>query len=376
MNGSFRIGNLFGIPFYINISWFFVLALVTFNYGIGLAFQFPWLGNGVSIALGFVAALLLFSSVLLHELGHSFAAKQQGINVHSITLFLFGGMARLERESDTPTGAFGVAIAGPLVSVGIFALLTAINVTLPLVGPLAAILTLLAYINLALALFNLIPGLPLDGGNVLKAVVWKLTGNRYTGTRVAGWLGQGIGWLAIGFGFLSILGLTNGGSFWTILIGWFLLQNAGRAAQSAAFEERIGELTVADAVTVESPIVFADLTLREFSDQVVLTTSGSWRRFLVKDVDGTLVGTITLDDLKTVPTSEWSNYSVRHLTKPVSQDIMVTSDLPLLAALEKLEERRASSLTVIRENGAVVGLLEKISVLRLLQGRSEVQIAQ
>ncbi|NEQ34497.1 MAG: site-2 protease family protein, partial [Leptolyngbya sp. SIO4C5] len=228
MNGGIRAGNLFGIPFYINTSWFFVLALVTWSYGSGLAYEFDTLTGLAPWILGLVAALLLFASVLAHELGHSFAAIRQGIKVRSITLFLFGGLAALEKESDSPGNAFWVAIAGPVVSLILFAALTTINTVLPTSGPIEAILSLLAYLNLVLALFNLIPGLPLDGGNVLKALVWKITGNPYKGVGFASRVGQFFGWTAIVIGVLSVLGVTQFGSVWTILIGFFLLQNANR----------------------------------------------------------------------------------------------------------------------------------------------------
>ncbi|MGL4881694.1 MAG: site-2 protease family protein, partial [Waterburya sp.] len=215
MNGNIRIGNLFGIPFFINPSWFFVLGLVTWSYGSNLT-QFPELTGLMPWVLGLVAALLLFSSVLAHELGHSFVAIAQGIPVKSITLFIFGGLATLEKESETPLQAFLVAIAGPLVSVLLFGLFSIMVVTLPLTAPLTAILSLLAYINLVLALFNMIPGLPLDGGNVLKSIVWKITGNPNKGVIFAGRVGQVIGWIAISTGILSILNISQVGSFWTL----------------------------------------------------------------------------------------------------------------------------------------------------------------
>ena len=202
MNGNIRIGNLFGIPFFINPSWFFVLGLITWSYGSNLT-QFPELTGVLPWFLGLVAALLLFSSVLAHELGHSFVAISQGIGVKSITLFIFGGLATLEKESETPFQAFSVAIAGPLVSLLLFGLFSFIAATVPLSLPLKAIVSLVASINLILALFNMIPGLPLDGGNVLKSIVWKITGNPNKGVIFAGRVGQVIGWLAISLGILS-----------------------------------------------------------------------------------------------------------------------------------------------------------------------------
>lgn len=254
MKGSIKVGNLFGIPFYIHPSWFLVLSLMTLTLGVDLAYQtnlpgiFPWL-------LGLLASLLLFASVLAHELGHSFVAQSQGIKVKSITLFIFGGLATLEKESNTPLEAFLVAIAGPVVSLILFSILLLVetHVTMPLF--LRSIVSLLATINLILALFNMIPGLPLDGGNVLKAIVWKITGNPQKGIIFAGHVGEFFGWTAVMVGLLGTLGIIPFGSIWTALVGWFLLQNAGIAAQSAEIEDRLKHYLAKEAITPNSPIV-------------------------------------------------------------------------------------------------------------------------
>jgi len=188
-SNNIRIGNLFGIPFFINPSWFFVLGLVTLELGYDFA-RYPEVGGILPWLLGLCGALLLFASVVAHELGHSFAAIAQGIQVKSITLFLFGGLATLEKESETPIQSLLVAIAGPLVSVLLFIVFTLVEINVPLTPSLNGVVNLLAYINLVLALFNMIPGLPLDGGNVLKAIVWKITGNPNKGIIFAGRVGQ------------------------------------------------------------------------------------------------------------------------------------------------------------------------------------------
>ncbi|HBY78760.1 MAG TPA: site-2 protease family protein, partial [Cyanobacteria bacterium UBA11148] len=259
MNGSIRVGNLLGIPFYVHPSWFLVLGLVTFDFGGYLASLFPGLGSGLPWLLGLAVALLLFASVLAHELGHSLVAIRQGIDVKSITLFLFGGLASLDKESKTPAEAFWVAIAGPAVSLILFAVFTVIGLSTAISGPLAAMVSLLASINLILALFNLIPGLPLDGGNILKSIVWKITNNPYKGVVFASRVGQVLGWMGITIGLLSILGISRFGSFWTLLVGLFLLQNAGRSAQSATIQEKLTGLKAEDAVIPNSPIVSAEL---------------------------------------------------------------------------------------------------------------------
>ncbi|MGL6341247.1 MAG: site-2 protease family protein, partial [Waterburya sp.] len=329
MNGNIRIGNLFGIPFFINPSWFFVLGLVTWSYGSNLMADFPELTGIMPWFLGLIAALLLFSSVLAHELGHSFVAIAQGIPVKSITLFIFGGLATLEKESETPLQAFLVAIAGPLVSVLLFGLFSIMVATLPLTAPLKAIISLLAYINLVLALFNMIPGLPLDGGNVLKSIVWKITGNPNKGVIFAGRVGQVIGWIAISTGILSILNISQIGSFWTLLIGVFLLQNAGFAAQSAVVQDKLSQYQAQDAVIADSPIVSSQLTVREFVNDYVIGKE-RWKKFLVVDENQQLLGAIITEALKQIPTSQWNEIHLNELVTPVPEDDIILADTSLL----------------------------------------------
>ncbi|MBH8574916.1 site-2 protease family protein [Nostocaceae cyanobacterium CENA369] len=366
MNGTIRVGNLFGIPFYIHPSWFLVLGLVAWSYSSGLAAQFPQLSGGLALLLGLITALSLFASVVAHELGHSFVAIRQGIDVKSITLFIFGGLASLEKESETPAEAFWVAIAGPLVSLLLCGIFTAIGVTTAASGPLAAILGVLAAVNLALALFNLIPGLPLDGGNILKALVWKITGNPYKGMTFAGRVGQIFGWVAIASGLLPLLLFGSFANFWNLLVGFFLLQNAGNAAQYARVQEQLTGLTAADAVTANSPIVSANLSLREFADEQIISAQ-DWRKFLVTDNEGQLVGAIAVNDLRTIPTTLWSETQVREVMRPIAQTTTVTSDRPLSEVVQLLEQQNLSALPVIRENGVLVGILEKAAIIQLLQ---------
>jgi Zn-dependent protease/predicted transcriptional regulator len=364
MNGNIRIGNLFGIPFFINPSWFLVLGLVTWSYGANLT-QFPELTGIMPWFLGLIAALLLFSSVLAHELGHSFVAIAQGIPVKSITLFIFGGLATLEKESETPLQAFLVAIAGPLVSVLLFGLFSLIVATLPLTLPLKAIISLLAYINLVLALFNMIPGLPLDGGNVLKSIVWKITGNPNKGVIFAGRVGQVIGWLAISTGILAILGISQIGSFWTLLIGVFLLQNAGFAAQSAVVQDKLSQYKAQDAIIADSPIVDSQLTVREFVNEYVIGKE-RWKKFLVVDQNQQLLGAIATDNLKQIPTSQWNEIYLNELVKPVPEDEIIPANMSLLEVAKLIETKNARELIIVRETGEVLGLLEKASIINLM----------
>jgi Zn-dependent protease/CBS domain-containing protein len=370
MNGTIRVGNLFGIPFYVHPSWFLVLGLVTWTYGSGLAAAFPYLGNGLALLLGLMTALMVFASVVAHELGHSFVALRQGIDVKSITLFIFGGVAALEKESKTPGEAFWVAIAGPLVSLALFAIISALGFATFASGPVAGILGVLASVNLALGLFNLIPGLPLDGGNILKALVWKITGNPYKGVRFASRVGQIFGWVAVASGLIPLLVAGSFANFWNLLIGFFLLQNAGRAAQFAKVQEQLAGLTAADAVTENSPIVSANLTLREFADEQLLSGQ-NWQRFLVTDDNGQLVGAISVDSLRSIPTVLWSETQVKNVMRPLDEFSSVSSEQTLWEAVQLLEERKLSALPVVRENGVLVGILEKSAIMQLLYRKAQ-----
>ena len=370
MKGSIRIGSLFGIPFYINPSWFFVLGLITLTYGTDLGQSFPQLGGIFPWILGFIAAILLFSSVLAHELGHSFVAIAQGIPVKSITLFIFGGLATLEKESETPLQAFLVAIAGPVVSLLLFILFAIISFSLPLSAPIEAIISLLAYINLVLALFNLIPGLPLDGGNVLKSIVWKITGNPNKGVIFAGRVGQAFGWLAVIVGGLAVIGISPVGSIWTLFIGWFLLQNAGFAAQSASVTEKLSNYTAEDAIVEDSPIVKANLTLREFVNDYVIGKN-KWRKFLVTNEEGQLIGEIATEDLKKIPTSQWTEIKIEELITKSVGITTVKSNQSLMEVIQLIEKQNISEIAVIKEDGVVIGLLEKTSIVNLLKQEAE-----
>ncbi|MEM9512180.1 MAG: site-2 protease family protein [Cyanobacteria bacterium J06642_2] len=368
MNGSLRVGTLFGIPFYIHPSWFLVLGLVTLSYGSGLANLFPASAGSLPWLLGLTAALLMFASVLAHELGHSFVAIAQGIEVKSITLFLFGGLASLDKESRTPAGAFGVAIAGPAVSLVLFALFSALKAISGLAVPLVALSGLLASVNLALALFNLIPGLPLDGGNILKALIWQVTDNPYKGTKLAARAGQAFGWLAVAAGVIPWLTTGSFGNFWYAVIGWFLLRNADRAAQSADLSDRMSQLTAADAVTPDSPIVSEQLTLRQFANTYVIGKM-TWRQYLVTNLEGQLTGTLSVNDLKRIPVETWPQVEVKELMRPYENKTTIAADASLLDAVKALEERKLSELSVLDHEGQLLGLLEKTAIPELLRSR-------
>lgn len=366
MNGAIRAGSILGIPFYLHPSWFLILALVTFSYGSGIGTQFPQLTGIIPWALGFFAALLLFTSVLLHELGHSVVARSQGIPVRSITLFLFGGLANLEDESRTPAESFWVAVAGPLVSLTLFGIFFTISATTGITGPLAAIIDLLASINLILAVFNMLPGLPLDGGNVVKAVVWKFTDNLYKGVAWAGRAGQVFGGLAVAWGALPFVLYGSFANVWFLIIGWFLITNAGRAVQTARLQERLSQLTAEDALLPDGPVVSEDITVREFIDQQLVSAQGNWERFWVVDSSGHLSGLIRPEDLQRTDRDQWDSVLLGQIVQPYDEKGAIEPSRSLLDVTKLLEKRNITEIPVM-QNHVLLGLLRKSSIQQLLR---------
>lgn len=373
MKGNLRFGQLFGIPFFVNPSWFLVLALGTLSFAddFGRLASIQALGGlafGGAIALGLITTLLLFASVLAHELGHSAAAIAQGIEVKSITLFIFGGLALLAKDAQTPMKSLAIAIAGPLVSFGLFFLLTFVQLNvsdLPL--PLARMLTSLAGLNLILGVFNLIPGMPLDGGNVLRALVWQATGNPSTGLLWASRMGQAFGIFAIALGVLGFLGISPYGSLWTAFLGVFLLQNAGLSAQSAQVQSKLDQSTVEDALMPGPVVVQGNRSLRGFVNDYVIGKT-ALPLYIVTDEQGKYLGLIKPSDLNAIATSRWTEITLVDLLadqNPNDAPLELTTirnDQSLLTAVPLLEQNPNQPLLVVNEYDQILGLLTKSSV--------------
>lgn len=365
MNGNIRVGQLFGIPFFINPSWFLILVLGTFSFSGGFS-NLPGITGFGATLLGLITTLLLFASVVAHELGHSLVAMSQGIEVKSITLFIFGGLAMLEKDAETPWQSLAIAIAGPLVSIALFILFTILGgAGLPLPLPVLLVLAPLATINLVLAIFNLIPGMPLDGGNILRAIIWKITGNPNKGLLYASRVGQAFGWLAIGLGVLAVLGISPVGSLWTAFIGLFLLQNAGMSAQSAQVQDKLDHYTAQDAIIPHSPIAPATMNLREFVNNYVIGQP-QWQQFVITDAAGKVWGTLATDALKTIPTSLWAETPLGDLVKTDNLPTTVLASTSLLKVVKQLEENPQPALVVVDAEGVALGLLEKASIIQVL----------
>ncbi|WP_414563717.1 MULTISPECIES: site-2 protease family protein [unclassified Anabaena] len=369
MQTNWRIGSLFGIPLFLDPLWFVILGLATLNFGV--AYQ-EW-GTAIAWSAGMGMALLLFASVLLHELGHSLAARSQGIKVNSITLFLFGGIAAIEEESKTPGKAFQVAIAGPLVSIALFLLLSLANNITPDASPISEMVTDLARINLVVALFNLIPGLPLDGGQVLKAALWKITGDRFQAVHWAARAGQILGYSAIALGFAVdfftrelITGL------WIALIGWFAVRNANSYDRVTTLQETLLSLEASTAMTRDFRVVDADQSLRSFADSYLLDSNAPNIYFAA--ADGRYRGMVAIDDLRLVERSEWENRTLQSLVHPLTEIPTVAESTPLAEVINKLENEQLARITVLSPAGAVAGIIDRGDIVRALAEKLNLRI--
>lgn len=359
MQTGWRVGSLFGIPLFLDYSWFIILALGTRAY----ASSYSAWGPALAWSAGLAVALMLFGSVLLHELGHSLAAMSQGIKVNSITLFLFGGVASIESESKTPGQAFQVAIAGPLVSFGLFLILGLGSEVLP-TNLLRIVIEKVAEINLVLGLFNLIPGLPLDGGQVLKAAIWKITGSRFTGVRWAARTGQFLGWLAIALGLTSCLLAREIGGLWIALIGGFAIRNATAYSRFVSLQEALLKTKAVDAMTREFRVVDANSTLREFADRYLLEVNPL--PFYVAAVNGRDLGLVSIDDIRFTERSQWQIQTLHNILKPLEKTPTVSEKASLAEVINTMEYCQLSRIIVLSVIGSVVGTIDRGDVMKVL----------
>ena len=361
MRSGWRVGTVFGIPLLLDTSWFLILALVTFLYGSD--WQQEGLGAWAWVA-GFLMAIALFSSVLLHELGHSLVARSQGIPVTSITLFLFGGIAAIDQESKTPGQAFQVAIAGPAVSFSLFVLLSLIRYAVPLPEPAIAVLDNLSGLNLVLALFNMIPGLPLDGGQVLKAIIWRATGSRLKGVRWAARVGQILGWTAVFLGAIAYIHQQEFGLLWIALLGWFGVRNAGAYLRVTELQQTLMQLKASDAMTREFRVIEADMRLRQFADEFLLDTAHSTIYYAASA--GRYRGLVQVEALQSIASDRWDSQTLMDIVQPLDEIPSVAESTSLKQVIVQLEAESLRRITVLSPAGAVAGVIDRGDILRAL----------
>lgn len=344
------IFRIFGVPVFIDYRWFFVLALMTViaALSIPLSILDDLAGR---LILGFVTSIILFICVFAHELGHVFAARLEGIQTLEIVLHPFGGLARLSREPDTPRAEFRIAIAGPVASFLIAFVFLALVSSAGKSGALALLFFLLFFFNILLAVFNLFPGYPLDGGRVLRAYLWHRGYDLNEATILTGRCGQLIAVALIIFGLFVLVTRLDFTGLWTILVGLFLIDSATEIIKYSRNREKLtaeGVMSPPFALDPENTVMkFIDHTL-PLMRQAVFPVARNKQ----------LYGILTLQDLKSLPREKWSETLISEVMRPVRPEYFVENATPLKEAREVMDENGIDAVCVIDEDGNLVGFLQ------------------
>jgi Zn-dependent protease len=366
-----RIGRILGIPIYLHASWVIIFVLITMTLAAQFAHEHPHWSPNQHWAVGVLTSLLFFASVIFHELAHSVVALRYKIRVMSITLFVFGGVARIGREPSRAIQEFNIAIAGPLASFflfGGFAVLTKLYPGSEMLGALAG---WLAYINFRLALFNLLPGFPLDGGRIFRAVVWGATQDFTKATRIAGASGKLVAYSMILYGAWGALNGSFREGIWIAFIGWFLLNAAQESVAQVAVRETLVGLSAGDVMSHEVPSVSGGISLEDYGAEVLRTG----RRCHLVVSDNRLAGMMNVHALNSVPRDEWADHSVQAVMIPREKLLWASPEEPLLRLLERLLAADINQMPVVsnsEDDGPhVIGMITRDSILRVMQTRSE-----
>lgn len=369
MQGALTIARVFGISIGVHYSWFIVFGLLVWSLSSGyFPMEYPHWSASQSWLVGAVSTILLFASVLVHELAHSLLARAKGMPVKSITLFIFGGVSNLREEPSTAPDEFQIAIVGPASSVALavfFALVWLI--TQPVFPVVSAIANYLAYINAALAAFNLVPGFPLDGGRVLRSIVWWLKRDYVVATEVASRVGRAIAYLLIFGGLLMAFSGNWVNGLWLLFIGWFLSNAAEATQRQVMLQDILRAVPIDRLMTREFDVVEPTLTLEGLVHDHVLRHH--WRAFPVESY-GRLDGLITLTDLKRVPRDEWPLTIVRDAMTKAEDLKTVSLRDDGLVAFKLLTESNVNQLPVL-DGGRVIGLVNREGILAFIEMRSQ-----
>jgi Zn-dependent protease len=361
---SFELGRIAGIRIGVNWSWLVVFALIVWTLAATIfPDSNPGLSDGTYLAMAIVAAVLFFVSLLLHELGHALVARREGVEIEGITLWLFGGVAKFKGMFPSAGAEFRIAVAGPIVSLGIGVFFVLIALVGDLPEAVDGVVGYLGYINLVLLVFNLIPALPLDGGRVLRSILWQTKGDFRWATNVAAEVARVFAYLFIGLGLAEVFFLNSFAGVWLAFLGWFLLQAAGAEARYLATRQALGGLRVRDLMVRDPITVAPDLSLGRFMDEVVWPHRHT--AYPVVD-DGRAVGLLPFRSVAEVPRGEWDGRSVRDAMLSLDDVPALAEDDDLVDALAKLgssDVRRG----LVLDDGSLAGLLSITDLSRALE---------
>ncbi len=376
MRAQIQLGRIFGIEIGLHYSWLIIALLITLSLAGHFRLHNPEWGNGVSWALAIITALLFFAGIVVHELSHAVVAKSRGLPVRSITLFALGGVAQIDKEAEDPKTEFWMGIIGPITSlvIGIIclALAYALGWTPPEFPPrpLPAMLMWLGYINIMLGVFNMVPGFPLDGGRVLRAIVWWITGDAKRATGIAARIGQVVAFGFIVLGILRFFGGAGIGGLWIAFIGWFLLSASRESYAQVAITEGLRGVRVADVMTRNYPTVDGHINLQTFVEEHLVRTG---RRCFVVMLNGHAEGIITPNEVSNVERNRWPYTTVDQVMQPLDQVRRVAPDTPVTEALEVMAREDLNQLPIMAD-GELDGFISRAHILQLLQTRAQLHV--
>jgi Zn-dependent protease len=363
IQGSLKLGSVAGIDIRLHYTWLFAFFLIALSLALG---YFPGSNNEFGVAtpwiLGIVAAMLLFGSVLVHELAHSLVAGARGLRVNSITLFILGGVSSITSEPASSKDEFLIAVVGPLTSFVLGALFWLLSQAAPSGSSIAEIAGYLGFANLLLGLFNIVPGFPLDGGRVLRSIVWASTRNMSGGTRVASYIGQTTAFVLIGWGIVNVLSGNFVGGLWTALIGWFLNTSAEAARQQVSSQTLLDGVLVSSIMDVSPEAASPELSVREFMLEHALRRG---QRALPVLDDGSLLGIVSISDAKHLGQDAWAATPVSEIMSRMPLKT-IEPDSDLGTALRLIVENDVHQLPVL-QNGRLVGMLSRADIMRYIQ---------
>ena len=376
MNAQIKLGRIFGIEIGLHYSWVIIAVLITFSLvGYFEEHSAHW-GQAVIWAAAIVTGLLFFAAIVVHELSHALVARARNLPVRSITLFALGGVAMIEKEAADAKTEFWMGIAGPitsfLIGLGCLALAWALGWQPEIVAqtPPAAVLMWLGVINIALAFFNMVPGFPLDGGRVLRAIVWWITGDAARATKIAVVVGQSV---AFGFIFFGIYRFFTGGGFgglWLAFIGWFLLDAARASYAQLITTESLRGLRARDVMITDCPKIDGLSNVQTFVDEHLLR---SGRRCFVVEEKGRIVGIITPHEVKDIDRAKWPYTTVDDVMRPLDQLHTIGPDMPVNDVLERMAREDVNQLPVVKD-GQLLGVLSRGNIVQVLKTRAELHM--
>ncbi|HOL17011.1 MAG TPA: site-2 protease family protein [Bacillota bacterium] len=364
MKSSFRLGRIFGIAIDIHFSWLLVLALFSMSLARGYFPEvLPDLPPRTYWLTAVLTTIIAFASILAHELAHSLMAIRQGISIKKIVLFIFGGVAQMETEAKQPLAELKITVVGPLTSFCIGIILGLIYyLVLPPGNIISEALFFVAYLNIYVSLFNLIPAFPLDGGRILRAIIWYFSKNLLRATRAAVGLGSLISFLGIGYGFLTIIIRGNIMGLWLVFLGWMIYQAGQTSYSQLVFQETFGGIRVEKIMSPNPVTVSPDLNLQQLADNFLEHKFGAFPVVY----GSTTHGLVSLHQMKDIPRDKWIHTPVTRIMTPL-KDCTVASPQEDAASIMMKMAASNEGRVLVMDNGDLVGILSRTDMMRFMQ---------